>query len=150
MRIVSGGQTGVDRAALDIAIALGIEHGGWCPLGRKAEDGVIDSRYQLIETRSADYRTRTRKNVEAADGTLIINRGSLLGGSALTRQFAAACHKPCLIVDPTAPEAVELCRQWIQENHIQTLNIAGPRVSKDSAIYELGYQFLLRLFTHEV
>jgi hypothetical protein len=79
-RIVSGGQAGVDRAALDWAIARGIPHGGWCPAGRIAEDGMIPERYQLRETASPGYRERTRRNVEDSDGTLILNLGELDAG----------------------------------------------------------------------
>src|SRR5688572_12994856 len=87
-RIVSGGQTGVDRGALDAAIALGIEHGGWCPRGRLAEDGQIPRRYQLTETKTSKYRERTERNVLDSDGTLILFRALLSGGTELTRRLA--------------------------------------------------------------
>ena len=98
-RILSGGQTGVDRAALDFAIARQIPHGGWCPAGRRAADGVLDARYQLLETESIGYRQRTKHNVRDADATLIIYRGRLEGGSLLTRDLATGHGKPLLLCD---------------------------------------------------
>ena len=98
-RVVSGGQTGVDRAALDAAIAVGLEHGGWCPRGRLAEDGVIPSEYQLRETWSADYPVRTEQNVRDSDGTLILGHGPLQGGTDLTWRMAKRHAKPCFVVD---------------------------------------------------
>ena len=102
-RILSGGQTGVDRAALDFAIARQIPHGGWCPAGRRAADGVLDARYQLLETESIGYRQRTKHNVRDADATLIIFRGRLEGGSLLTRDLATGHGKPLLLCDLHAP-----------------------------------------------
>jgi len=151
VKIVSGGQTGVDRAALDIAIEQSMQHGGWCPRGRKAEDGTIDSRYKLMETESDDYLERTRRNIEDTDGTLILNTGTLKGGTALTRQFAEKMGKPCLVVDPQFTDTIEHVRQWIMENDIHTLNIAGPRSSKNKSIYQLSRHYLMQLFsgTHD-
>jgi len=94
LTIISGGQTGTDRAALDFAIAHGIPHGGWCPLGRRAEDGVLDPRYRLRETESKSYRQRTRRNVADSDATLILNLGELADGSLATRQLAERASKP--------------------------------------------------------
>jgi len=99
IKITSGGQTGVDRAALDAAIACGVPHGGWCPKGRLAEDGPIPSIYHLQETDSGEYPVRTQANVEAADLTLIFSHGPLTGGSLLTRQFAEELGKPCVHID---------------------------------------------------
>src|SRR6185312_2826468 len=108
-RIVSGGQTGADRAALDWAIRAGIPHGGWCPKGRLAVDGVIDARYRLTETDSDDYAVRTRLNVRDSDATLILNLGALDGGTALTAEHAHALGRPCLTLQldagPTASPA---------------------------------------------
>src|SRR5437868_5122145 len=102
-KIVSGGQTGVDRAALDVAIALRIPHGGWCPAGRRAEDGAIPKRYRMRETASREYRVRTTRNVEDADATLILCEGPPVGGTALTTRVAAERRKPVLIVDLADP-----------------------------------------------
>lgn len=93
-RIVSGGQTGVDRGALDAAIFLGIAHGGWCPQGRLAEDGTIPPRYELTETNSSKYPIRTQQNVIDSDGTLILYAGELQGGTSLTLRFARERNKP--------------------------------------------------------
>src|SRR4051812_32778465 len=96
-KIISGGQTGADRAALDVAITVGIPHGGWCPRGRLAEDGLIDERYQLAETLDADSARRTEWNVRDSDGTVIFSmKDKLSGGSARTEEFALKYAKPCL------------------------------------------------------
>src|SRR5512139_3575510 len=138
-KIVSGGQTGVDRAALDAAIRLGIPHGGWVPKGRLAEDGPLPDAYAVRETRSADYAIRTERNVRDSDGTLLISRGRLSGGSEHTRAMALKHRKPFLHVDlnrmPAFKAAVAIDR-WIGENSIRTLNVAGPRASKDPGIYQ--------------
>src|SRR5688572_16678238 len=107
MKIISGGQTGVDRAALDVALELGLPCGGWCPKGRKAEDGVIDPKYPLQETSTDDYPQRTEKNVQDSDATLILTRGKPDGGTALTRSLAREHKKPCKVVNflkPVFPE----------------------------------------------
>lgn len=146
MRIISGGQTGVDRAALDTAIELGLEHGGWCPQGRKAEDGIIACRYRLHETADDKYAARTRLNVQDADGTLILYCGSLAGGTQLTAQLAGQLHKPLLLVDLGNPAPVEEIRAWLSANHIATVNIAGPRESKNPGIYQEARRLLHTLF----
>jgi hypothetical protein len=131
-RIISGGQTGVDRAALDAAIACGVPHAGWCPRGRRAEDGPIAAAYNLRETESPQYHVRTRLNVLDADGTLILHRGPLTGGTELTRKVAHAQRRPLLSVDLGAvPAEVALAsiRAWLAEHRIRTLNVAGPRES---------------------
>jgi len=97
-KIVSGAQTGVDRAGLDAAMKLGVATGGWCPAGRLAEDGTIPEKYALTETESADYKVRTEWNVRDSDATLILNLGPLEGGTALTTELAKQHKKPCLIV----------------------------------------------------
>ena len=108
-RIVSGGQTGADRAALDWAIGHGLPHGGWCPKGRLAEDGTIDGRYALQEARTTDYLDRTRQNVIDSDATLILNLGELNGGSQATQRFVEDLQKPCLVVQlDAAAQAVHL------------------------------------------
>lgn len=141
-KIISGGQTGVDRAALDAAIDNGIAHGGWCPSGRLAEDGVIDVRYLLRETDSREYSTRTRWNVRDSDGTMIINQGLLEGGTALTVQAAKSLNKPCLIIDVDQRFLDDLISNWITLNQIKVLNVAGPRESKRPGIYQISYALL--------
>ena len=138
-RIVSGGQTGADRAALDAAIAVGFSHGGWCPKGRRAEDGPIHSRYQLHETESDHYIARTEMNVQDSDGTLILTLGPLTGGSLRTQEFAEAHGRPCLhleIRDRGEDEAVEMIQAFVEQHEIGTLNVAGPRTSTCPAIYD--------------
>ena len=141
-KIVSGGQTGVDRAALDVALALGIPHGGWCPKGRLAEDRLIPPQYQLTETDSTKYAVRTEKNVVDSDGTLILCRGQTSGGTELTRQLALEHAKPCLVVDLNRPLPVDDVYRWISESLIETLNIAGPRESQNTGISAQARQFL--------
>lgn len=147
-RIVSGGQTGVDRAALDVALALQIPCDGWCPRGRKAEDGPLAERYPLRETPSAEYAQRTEWNVRDADGTLVVNRGPLVGGTAQTVEVAARLGKPYLVVDlAQSPEPARTqVRAWLRAHRIQTLNVAGPRESKSPGIYQQAQQFLQLLF----
>ncbi|AOY02208.1 hypothetical protein BJP62_05175 [Jeongeupia sp. USM3] len=143
--IVSGGQTGADRGALDFAITHGYTHGGWAPRGREAEDGVIPAKYQLIELTDGGYRQRTRRNVEDSDGTLIINLGELDGGTKATRIFAEQMGKPCLIVQLDAGVTVEVASSvlaWLREHAIRTLNVAGPRESKRLGIYRLTVELL--------
>ncbi len=143
--IISGGQTGADRAALDFAISRGIPHGGWCPLGRRAEDGVLDARYQMRETESRNYRQRTRRNVADSDATLILNLGELVDGSLATRQFAEQANKPVCVVpldaDDLAAE-VKRVREWLAERGIAVLNVAGPRESKRPGVYRQALAFL--------
>lgn len=138
-RIVSGGQTGADRAALDTAIALGIPHGGWCPKGRKAEDGPLDPRYALRETSSADYHVRTERNVRDSDGTVVITIGIPTGGSALTLELAGRHGKPVLHLDLAEQddaEAAEDLELWRQVRGIDVVNVAGPRESTRPGIGE--------------
>jgi hypothetical protein len=133
-KIVSGGQTGADRGALDAAIALGIEHGGWCPKGRLAEDGVIPQQYQVTETRSKFYRVRTEQNVIDSDGTLIFYQKILKGGTELTRQLAIKHDKPHLLFDVTAPLLDSMFGEWLVSAKISVLNVAGPRESSAPGI----------------
>lgn len=142
-RIVSGGQTGVDRAALDVAIELGIEHGGWCPLGRVAEDGFIPTRYALRQTDSSLYSIRTEKNVLDADGTLILCRSALTGGTDLTRQFCRRHGKPVMVIDMQKPANLDDMRRWLNENQIECLNVAGPRESTSPGISVQAKEFLV-------
>lgn len=145
--IVSGGQTGVDRAALDAAIALGIALGGWCPRGRLAEDGTIPARYALRETGSPHYAVRTERNVAESDATLILHQGTLRGGTALTRRLAEQHAKPCLVVDLTREDGVTIARAWLEETRPSALNVAGPRESQRPGIAALARAFLVALFS---
>ena len=131
-KIVSGGQTGADRAALDWAMANSIAHGGWCPLGRLAEDGIIDVQYNLRETPKADYLQRTEWNVRDSDATVIISLApQLTGGSLATAELASGLGKPCLHLSGLQ-DARENARQlagFLRQHDVQILNVAGPRAS---------------------
>lgn len=135
LTIRSGGQTGVDRAALDAAMEQGLAVTGWCPAGRLAEDGRIPDRYPLAETSLADYAQRTRWNVRDSDATLILSRSPLAGGTALTAAIAEELGRPLLIVDPGAPVAADVIRSWVRRQRVGDLNVAGPRESEDPGIY---------------
>lgn len=141
MKIVSGGQTGVDRAALDVALDLGIECGGWCPAGRWAEDGPLDARYPLRETPPADPEQRTEWNVRDSDGTLLLTGGAS-PGTDLTRDVACRLGRPVFSWPADAIEDVGLFRRWLQVHGIQTLNVAGPRESESPGIYRQARQIL--------
>ena len=144
--IISGGQTGVDRATLDLAIELGIPHGGHCPKGRRAEDGIIPSKYNLIEHAEAQYAGRTLENVLSSDGTLILHIGIISNGTALTKGFCIQREKPILIINIL--DDLNLSRlnfnRWMKENLIKTLNVAGPRES-EGKIYNISKNVLLHL-----
>lgn len=141
-KIISGGQTGVDRAALDAALELGVACGGWCPKGRLAEDGVIPDRYPLQELTSSHYPVRTEKNVLCSDATLILNIGPLSGGTALTAQLATKSGHPCKIVDLDQQSDTESVLAWLRGHNISVLNIAGPRASKRADLYEIARNYL--------
>jgi hypothetical protein len=141
-RIVSGGQTGVDRGALDAAIEIGLAHGGWCPRGRLAEDGVIPSRYELRETASSEYPVRTEQNVLDSDGTLILYWGKLQGGTELTYRLARKHGKPWLLVDLMSPVDASRVRQWLSQHQVAVLNVAGPRESSRAGIAALTRRLL--------
>lgn len=146
--ILSGGQTGVDRAALDVALALGIPCGGWCPKGRTAEDGPIDPRYPLLETSGSDPGERTRRNVAAADATLILAPRPLTGGSALTSVCAEQLGKILLVIEPRAEDAARVAvAGWLAEHAPGVLNVAGPRESESPGIYLESRTFLTKLWT---
>ena len=146
-RIVSGGQAGADRAALDWAIAHGIPHGGWCPRGRRAEDGPIDLRYALQETPSRGYEQRTRWNVRDSDGTLLLSRApGLTGGSAYTARSAERLGRPWRHAHPGA-DGVEQILAWLEKARIRTLNVAGPRTSTDPDIYAYALAVLESLLS---
>jgi hypothetical protein len=138
--IASGGQTGVDRAALDVALEYGLEIRGWVPKGRLAEDGSIPARYAgLCEADSADPAVRTVLNVHDSDATLIVSRGPLSGGTRLTLEEALRCRRPVLHLDlaqVSATEAVAQLRAWLRDVDPRTLNVAGPRASEKPGIGE--------------
>jgi hypothetical protein len=145
-RVVSGGQTGVDRAALDAAMALGIPCGGWCPRDRRAEDGPLARKYPLRETPLPQYAQRTEWNVRDADGTLVVCPGAPSGGTRLTLLMARRHGRPALVVPPsTAKGTVGVVRSWLRSNAIRTLNVAGPRESTVPGIYGEAKAFLSRL-----
>ncbi len=137
VRIVSGGQTGADRAALDWAMEHGVDHGGWCPRGRKAEDGMVAHRYRLAETPSDGYAQRTEWNVRDSDGTVIVTLAeTLTGGSKKTADLARQYGKPALHLarERSGGDAGERLRRFVQEHGIRVLNVAGPRASTEPAI----------------
>jgi hypothetical protein len=149
-KIISGGQTGADQAALDVAIELGIPHGGWIPKGRKTERGPLPSKYRLQEMPTTSYPARTEQNVKESDGTLIISHGELTGGSDFTREMAEKHNKPWMHVDAnqlSIEATVQVVQAWIRGNEIRVLNVAGPRASKDPRIYTTTQQILKSALT---
>lgn len=148
--IISGGQTGADRAALDFALEHAIEISGFVPQNRRAEDGAVSEDYpNLTETATQNYAVRTELNVRAADATLIVSHGKLSGGSRLTKKLAAKHRKPFRHVDfteSTIEELAEETRRWLVSINCRRLNIAGPRASTDAQIYEKTKLFLAELF----
>jgi len=148
-KIISGGQTGADRAALDVAIKLNIPHGGWIPKGRKTEDGILPDKYQLQEMPTSSYPKRTEQNVLDSDGTLILSHGKLTGGSALTRKMAKKHDRPWVHVDMnklSIVDAANTVKSWIDRNDIKILNVAGPRASKSPGIYQTTIEVLKASF----
>lgn len=143
IKIISGGQTGVDRAALDFAIQHGFEHGGWCPRGRLAEDGTIPPVFQLRETASAAYEERTERNVLDSDATLIVAREKeLSGGTAFTKACAERHGRPCLMVCERegVSQGVAALSKFLKQNKVHTLNVAGPRESQASSLGKFVWQ----------
>jgi len=145
-KIISGGQTGVDRAALDVALQLGTACGGWCPRGRRAEDGTIAARYPLRETPREEYPQRTQWNVRDSDGTLVMTRGPARGGTGLTISIARRLGKPLLVVDFTQEQDAAQVRAWAEANGVRVLNVAGPREGENPGIYDEAVRFLRALF----
>ncbi len=141
-KIVSGGQTGVDRAALDVALELGLGAGGWCPLGRRAEDGVIPRRYPLRETEDVAYDARTRLNVRDSGATLILCHGPPGGGTALTIEMARELGRPHLVVDLAGGADPAAVRAWLGGLETQVLNVAGPRQGTSPGIHAKAVGFL--------
>lgn len=144
-KIISGGQTGADRAALDAAIQLRIPHGGWVPAGRLADDGIIPRKYHLAEITSSVFPERTEKNVRDSDGTLIMNHGRLADGSQLAREYALKYDRPCLQINlkvTPAPKALPTIVDWIIRNRIEVLNVTGAKARRDTDIYAKTYHIL--------
>jgi len=151
-KIISGGQTGADRAALDFAIKHSIPYGGWVPKGRKTEDGTLPEKYHLQEMPTDQYSKRTEKNVIDSDGTLILSHGLLTGGSALTTSFAEKHKKPWMHIDleiSSYSEAARMIQEWVGRNGIKIMNVAGPRASKDPMIYQATVDVLDAVFTRQ-
>ena len=141
-KVVSGGQTGVDRAALDTALALGMPCGGWCPKGRLAEDGPIPQRYPLAETPSAATAQRTEWNVRDSDATLVILRGPAGGGTGATIRFARALGRPLRVVALERAPAYAATTAWLGRHRVRVLNVGGPRESERPGIYREARAYL--------
>ncbi len=147
-KIVSGGQTGVDRAALDAAIACQVPHGGWCPKDRLAEDGRIADCYQLTELPSREYATRTERNVVDSDGTLLLYHPPLSGGTLLTQRLARRWNKPMFRQQLAGTVDYDAIVAWIAEHQLRTLNIAGPRGSSRAGLQQEAYEVIYCLLRH--
>ena len=145
-KIVSGGQTGVDRAVLDFALASGIVHGGWCPKGRRAEDGKLPEKYNLQETPRKDYGQRTEWNVRDSDGTLVIINRELSGGTLYTLETARKMGKPVMIAALADKAEEKQVAGWVENNGIRVLNVAGPRASSEPEIYSMTLEFLQKVY----
>lgn len=133
IKVVSGGQTGVDRGALDAALDMNIQCGGWCPEGRLAEDGPIPEQYPVQELPGGDYRDRTRKNVADSDGSAIIYFGEIEGGTESTLDDCVQLAKPYQLIDGSGMQPGQAAKQiaeFVRERSVRTLNVAGPRASK--------------------
>jgi hypothetical protein len=151
-KIISGGQTGADRAALDFAIKHSIPYGGWVPKGRRTEDGTLPEKYQLQEMSTDEYSKRTKQNIVDSDATLILSHASLTGGSALTQSLAEKHGKPCIHIDLSKVgmrKAGLIINIWIHRYKIKVLNIAGPKASKDPKIYQATFELMEVLFMKE-
>ncbi len=150
LKIISGGQTGADRAALDAAMDMGIDYGGSLPKGRKAEDGPLAPKYKkLNELKSADYTIRTEKNVADSDATLIFTRGTPSGGTGLTVKYALKYKKPFLIVDfntNSPDQASDRIKAWLDNTKPHILNVAGPRESQSHGMYSNVLYIIKQLF----
>lgn len=144
--IISGGQSGTDRAALDFAIAHRLSCGGCCPKGRLAEDGKIDEKYPLTETASADPEERTKMNIDGSHGTLVIYSSEIDEGTVFTLQYAKTQMKPVYIVKHGETLNKEEFRLWVDINRIKILNVAGPRESRDEGVYAFAGKVLENLF----
>ena len=148
IKIISGGQTGVDRASLDAAIEVGIMHGGFCPKGRRSEDGIIPSKYIMSEMETDDYLERTLKNVQFSDGTLILHKGEIIAGTRQTEKICFLEKKPMLTIN-ILDECKEIrvnFNKWLEKNTISILNIVGPRES-EAHIYKQVKKILIDLLS---
>ena len=143
--IISGGQAGTDRAALDFAIKYGLCSSGWCPKGRLAEDGIIADKYPLKETATAEPSERTRFNIEESDASLIIYKKIADTGTLFTIQYATDMAKQIIVSCQEQEISTQSFRKWLQENKVQKLNVAGPRESKDEGVYEYSLETLCKL-----
>jgi hypothetical protein len=141
-RIISGGQTGVDRAALDVALDLGLPVGGWVPKGRRAEDGLIPDRYPLKETPSRDYEQRTEWNVRDSDATLVLTTARPEGGTLSTLELAHKLEKPVFVVDLLKPRNMASIQYWLEFEKVKVLNVAGPRETKVPGIRSMAMEFM--------
>jgi hypothetical protein len=141
-KVISGGQTGVDRGALDAALDLGLQIGGWAPKGRRAEDGIIPDRYPLKETPGRDYEQRTEWNVRDSDATLVLTTGKPEGGTLATIEAAHRLEKPVFVVDLLQPHNLASIHFWLDYEKVKTLNVAGPRESKVPGIRSMAMGFL--------
>lgn len=143
IKIISGGQAGVDRVALDFALTHGLDCGGWCPRGRRAEDGQIPERYPLQETNTPNYPERTRRNIQNSDATLLVTSGhALTGGSRLTYQLAVHLGKPILHLYPGFPWPARLLKDFLRKHLVQVLNVAGTRASRAPKLGDFVAQLL--------
>jgi hypothetical protein len=145
-RIISGGQTGVDRAALDFALLHGIPCGGWCPRGRKAEDGPLHELYPLREMPTSDYAARTRQNVLMSDATLVLYSKAPDKGTRLAIELCLNLKRPVLYIALGSEDKIEEIRSWLKHYKVKTLNIAGPRESSEPGVYGRSFDFLEQLF----
>jgi len=146
-KIVTGGQTGVDRGALDAALDAGFPCGGWCPTGRKAEDGAIPARYPLTAL-AGGYRSRTLRNVLESDGTVILQPGEPEGGTKQTLLYCQEHRKPCRIVDASRAsprQAAGQIAEFVSKERISVLNVAGPRESKWPGAHDYAYSTVRHL-----
>jgi len=150
-KVVTGGQTGTDRALLDVALELGLPCGGWCPKGRLAEDGIIADRYPLVETATEAVEERTELNARDSDGTVILIFGPPTGGTLFTIECAEKYARPFFEVDMDAgfyADQIVSLEKWRRANDIQVLNVAGPRESlRPGRIYLKSVDFLKCYFT---
>lgn len=148
LKIVSGGQTGVDRGALDAALMLGVPCGGWCPAGRLDENGVIPERYPVTELNGGGFRERTIKNVQDSDGTLVLYFSEIRGGTGTTVDACAEFQKPCRPIncsDVTPMSAAALAADFVRQFRIKTLNVAGPRASEQYSAEQYAFEVIREL-----